>query len=73
MVLCKTRKWGNSLGMIIPSGIVKSLNLKEDQKIIVEINGVENPLKEMFGFAKKNPITKKEFVEMRKLFEGKEF
>ncbi len=29
------------------------------------------PLQELFGFAKENKITKKEFLETRKLLEGK--
>ena len=46
----KTKKWGNSLGLIIPNEIVKKENLKEDIKIsFLIIKPIPNPLKEMFG------------------------
>lgn len=31
----------------------------------------KNPLKELFGFGRNNKITKEEFLETRKLLEGK--
>ena len=46
----KTKKWGNSLGLIIPNEIVKKENLKEDIKIsFLIIKPIPNPLKEMFS------------------------
>ena len=46
----KAKKWGNSIGIIIPSEIVTKLNLKPESKVLVEIEGKkENVLKEMFG------------------------
>ena len=46
----KTKKWGNSLGLIIPNEIVKKENLKENIKIsFLIIKPIPNPLKEMFG------------------------
>ncbi|OGI64938.1 hypothetical protein A2642_02435 [Candidatus Nomurabacteria bacterium RIFCSPHIGHO2_01_FULL_39_10] len=69
MITCKTKKWGNSLGIIIPNDQVKLLHLEEEQEVMVEITKAINPLKELFGFGKNNKITRKEFLETRKLLE----
>ena len=71
MITCKTKKWGNSLGIIIPKEEVDELQLQEDQQIVIEITKINNPFQELFGFGKNNPITKKEFLENRRLLEGK--
>ena len=71
MIAAKTRKWGNSLGILIPKEEVESLNLRENQAIIIEITKKENPLRELFGFGKNNKITKEEFSSARKLLEPK--
>jgi len=71
MIATKTRKWGNSLGILIPKKEVENLNLKENQTIIIEITKKENPLKELFGFGMRNKITKEDFLATRKLLESK--
>ena len=71
MIAAKTRKWGNSLGIIIPREEVENLHLKENQTVIVEITKKENPLKELFGFGKDDKITKEDFLETRRLLESK--
>ena len=73
MITCKTKKWGNSLGLLIPKDEVENLDLKEDQQIVVEIIKTKNPLKELFGQFKSDPITKEDFLETRKLLESKRF
>ncbi len=55
----KTRKWGSSLGIIIPKGIVEKENLKQNQKI--KILAIETETKttgaDIFGKLKfKKPI-----------------
>ena len=52
MLITKTRKWGNSLGVRIPKDVVKEMKLRENQEIAIEIKQKENVLKELFGFAK---------------------
>ena len=69
MIICKTRKWGNSIGIIIPNEEVNSMDLKENQTISVEITKKDSPLKELFGFGKNEKITKEEFLKTRRLFE----
>jgi antitoxin component of MazEF toxin-antitoxin module len=69
MIVGKIKKWGNSFGLLIPKNELKEMNIGENQEVIVEITKKENPLKELFGFGKKNRITKEEFLETRKMLE----
>ena len=57
MIISKTRKWGSSLGVVIPKDVVKELKLRENQEIVIEIAPKENPLKELFGMGR-GKITK---------------
>ena len=52
MVLAKTRRWGNSLGVRIPACMVHELHLKEDQDVEITITPRGNVLREMFGVGK---------------------
>ncbi|MBS3128785.1 hypothetical protein J4410_06605 [Candidatus Woesearchaeota archaeon] len=70
MITCKTKKWGNSLGFIIPKEEVLKLDLGEDQEIAVDIIKKTNPLKELFRFSKSNKITKEDMLSTRKLLEN---
>lgn len=45
---CTAKKWGNSLGIIIPQEIVKEENLMENEKIMIEIKK-KHLAKEFFG------------------------
>ena len=47
----KLKKWGSSLGVIVPADIVKKEHLREGEEIIIEIKK-GNPLKETFGSLK---------------------
>lgn len=67
----KTKKWGNSLGLIIPSETADELNLKPQETIVIEITKKENVLKELFGKAKFKKSTKKMLEEYRKETESK--
>ena len=71
MIICKTRKWGSSMGLLIPKQEVLNLNLKDNQEVAVEIVKKENPLKELFGFGENKKITREKFLETRKLLESK--
>lgn len=42
------KKWGNSMGVILPKEVVEREHLKENQKIFVEIVK-ESDLTDMFG------------------------
>lgn len=49
MLISKTRKWGSSLGVIIPKETVEELKLREDEEIVIDIIKKENVMKELFG------------------------
>jgi hypothetical protein len=73
-MICRTKKWGNSIGIVIPKEEVNRLNLGEEQDITVTIVKQDNPFRELWNWGKKNghkPITRKEFLEHRKLLESK--
>ena len=70
MITCTTRRKGNSIVVIIPKDAAESLQLRENQQIVVDIVATENPLKELFGFSKSNKITEDEFKETRRLLES---
>lgn len=48
----EVRKWGNSLGIIIPKETVKKENIREKEKIRFIIVRDSNVLKETFGMVK---------------------
>lgn len=51
------KKWGNSIGIIIPSETINKLNIKPEEKIVIEIEKNENVLRELFGAVKfKRPV-----------------
>ena len=66
MIISKTRKWGSSLGVIIPKNIVKELKLRENQEIIIDVKPKENPLKELFGSVKLSKPTEQLLKEIRR-------
>ena len=45
---CMTKKWGNSLGIIIPKDIVEKEHLHESETVMVEIKK-KHSAKEFFG------------------------
>jgi len=46
----KLRKWGNSLGVIVPQKVIENEKVKEGENIIILLKKEEdNILKEMFG------------------------
>jgi len=60
------RKWGRSLGMVIPNDIVIKEKLKEGGKVKVAIASKVNPVKETFGKVKLRKSTKQILKEIRK-------
>jgi antitoxin component of MazEF toxin-antitoxin module len=58
MTVCRTKRWGSSLGIVIPKALVQEWNLSENQQVDIQIQSVENPLKELFGFAKRKGMKK---------------
>ena len=71
MFVCKTKKWGNSIGLLIPKQEAARLNLQENRQVVVDIIEKENPFKELFDFGRHKKITRQEFLKTRKLLESK--
>lgn len=66
MIICKTKRWGNSIGIRIPKKTADELGIKEEQEVVVEIGKKENPLRELFGALKFNEPTEKILKEIRR-------
>lgn len=49
--LARAKKWGSSLGVVIPSEIVKEEKLHEGDKVIIEIRK-KKTVREIFGSMK---------------------
>lgn len=48
-MLIRTRKWGNSLAVIIPRKTAETLRLKPNDEVDLKVEKKANVLKEMFG------------------------
>lgn len=71
MLTCKVKKWGNSVGVIIPKGTVKEMGIRPDDTLIIRIEKRENPLKELCGALPLLKPTKRLLREIRKDLESK--
>ena len=67
----KTKKWGNSIGIVIPSEAIERFNIKPEEEIIIEIEKKNNILKDMFGKAKFKKSAEKMIKEFRRSAESK--
>ncbi len=70
-IAVKTKQWGNSIGLIIPSDIVKNLKIKPEETILINVEKKENPLKELWGFGKGKKLTQHARSENKKMLESK--
>jgi antitoxin component of MazEF toxin-antitoxin module len=71
MIACKTKQWGNSVGIIIPTEVIKTLNIKPDEDILIDIEKKKSVLKELFGSMKFKKPTSQILKEARKELESK--
>jgi len=62
----KIRKWGRSLGVVIPKDMAKSEGLKENESIKMIIAKRENVLRETFGSIKFKKSTEEMLKESDK-------
>jgi len=67
----KTKKWGNSIGVVIPSKTAHKLKLRSEETVLIEITKKDNVLKELFGSLKFNKPTDQILKEVREDLEGK--
>lgn len=65
------KEWGNSFGVIIPKEVINNLRVRSGEKILIEVERKENPLKELFGALKFTKPTKQLLKEVRKDLKSK--
>ncbi len=65
LIVAKVRKWGNSIGLLVPKKEAEKMGLRENQDVSVEIIVKTNPLKELFGSLKFSKSTKQLLKEAR--------
>ena len=50
--ILETKKWGNSIGVILPKEVLEKENIHENEKIFVLVRKQRNVVAETFGMAK---------------------
>ncbi|MAF35352.1 hypothetical protein CMO91_05930 [Candidatus Woesearchaeota archaeon] len=65
-MIAKTKQWGNSLAVIIPSKKAKELSLKPNDEVNFEVEKKANPLKALFGSMSFDKPTEEILKEARK-------
>jgi len=66
-----TKRWGNSIGVVIPAEMTEKLNLKPEEKVIIDISKKSNVLKDLFGTLKIKKSTEKMLKDARADIESK--
>jgi antitoxin component of MazEF toxin-antitoxin module len=66
-----TKRWGNSIGVVIPNEAVDKLSLKPNELVVIEITKKENVLKELFGAIRIKKSTEQIIKEVRAESESK--
>jgi len=67
----KTKKWGNSIGVVIPFKTAHKLKLRPEETVIIEITKKDNVLKDLFGALKFKKRTERILKEVREDLEGR--
>ncbi len=67
----KTKKWGNSIGVVIPSKAAQKMKLRPEETVIIEITKKDNVLKDLFGSLKLKKPTETILKEIREELEGR--
>ncbi len=74
MIACKTKQWGNSIGIIIPKEVAREKGIQAEDEVLVEIEKKslqKTVLQELFGTLKTNKSTEQLLRESRKELESK--
>ncbi|MBI2145086.1 AbrB/MazE/SpoVT family DNA-binding domain-containing protein [Candidatus Woesearchaeota archaeon] len=61
------RKWGNSIGVIIPREIVEKEGIKADKRVQIEVKQAKTVLEELFGALPFKKSTEQLLRESREL------
>jgi antitoxin component of MazEF toxin-antitoxin module len=62
IVNSRLRKWGNSVGVVIPLEKIREARMKEGEEVVVEVRK-KNVLKEVFGSLKGVKIDSQKFKD----------
>ncbi len=61
----KVKRWGNSMGVILPKSLVEKGELKEDDNIMIEVVKVAD-LSDIFGSIKKRKLSGQKAKDLMK-------
>jgi len=67
----EVRKWGNSMGVLIPKDVAKKLHFNVGDKVILDVQKRGTILKELFGSLPFTKPSDKILAEVRGELEGK--
>lgn len=63
----KLKKWGSSMGVILPSDLVRTEKMRPGDELVLHIEKRRNILKELFGAFKFKKSTEQMLKESREL------
>ena len=69
----KTKQRGNSVGIVIPSKVVRDLKVKPEGELDISIEKKSNVFKELFGILRTKKTTKDLIEKTRTQLESKRF
>ncbi len=73
MIVCRTKQWGNSVGIIIPKEVAKEKGIGVDEEVLVDIEkkSKKTVLQELSGALSFKKPTEQILKESRKEMESK--
>ncbi len=71
-VTVMTKKWGNSIGVIIPREVVEREGIEADKPVSLEVKLVRHPFAKFFGTLKTGRPVQETKDELKKELWGKE-
>lgn len=63
------RKWGNSLGIVVPLEVLKSKNFKDGEEVIITIDR-KRSIRELFGSLKGKKLNAQKIKDNIRMEEG---
>lgn len=69
--IVKTKKWGNSVGLVLPAEFVKQQHIHPGEELVIELKKKQNVLKELFGALPFKKSTEQLLKETRKELDSK--
>ena len=67
-----TKKWGNSIGVVIPKEVVEKESITPNQQLQIVVRPLKKPLAKLFGTLKTGKSAQEHKDEIRKELWGKE-